>query len=95
MAMFGIEDDIASLDLKSRLLLQVHDELVLEGFEGEWDVVEKLVVYRMENAATLSAPLDVQVGKRQNGRSCSCFVLGNDVGNTRLIGASPPHVVCA
>lgn len=66
IAMFGIEEDIANLDLKSRLLLQVHDELVLEVFEGEWDVVEKLVVDRMENAAQLSVPLDVQVGKGQN-----------------------------
>ncbi|GAB2819203.1 DNA polymerase I [Alpinimonas psychrophila] len=66
IAMFGIEQDIANLDLKSRLLLQVHDELVLEVFEGEWDVVEKLVVDRMENAAKLSVPLDVQVGKGQN-----------------------------
>ena len=66
IAMFGIEQDIANRDLKSRLLLQVHDELVLEVFEGEWDVVEKLVVDRMENAATLSVPLDVQVGNGQN-----------------------------
>jgi DNA polymerase-1 len=66
IAMFGIEEDIANLDLKSRLLLQVHDELVLEVFEGEWDVVERLVVDRMENAAKLTVPLDVQVGRGQN-----------------------------
>ena len=66
IAMFGIEEDIANLDLKSRLLLQVHDELVLEVFEGEWDTVEKLVVERMENAAKLSVPLDVQVGRGHN-----------------------------
>jgi DNA polymerase I len=46
----------------ARLLLQVHDELVLEVAEGEVDAVEALVRREMEGAATLSVPLDVEIG---------------------------------
>lgn len=66
LAMVGIESDLRALDLKSQLLLQVHDELVLEVAQGEWDQVEKIVSDRMEHAATLSVSLDVQVGRGQN-----------------------------
>jgi DNA polymerase-1 len=44
------------------MLLQVHDELVLEIAEGEKDVVEALVREQMAGAADLSVPLDVSVG---------------------------------
>lgn len=66
LAMVGIESDLLALDLKSQLLLQVHDELVLEVAQGEWDQVEKIVSDRMEHAASLSVSLDVQVGRGQN-----------------------------
>ena len=59
----------AALDadgLKSRLLLQVHDELVLEVAPGERDALEQLVRAQMGGAAELAVPLDVSVG---TGRS--------------------------
>lgn len=62
IAMIGIEQDLRALELKSQLLLQVHDELVLEVVEGERAQVEQIVVERMSHAATLSVPLDVQLG---------------------------------
>jgi DNA polymerase-1 len=48
--------------LRSRLLLQVHDELVLEVWPGEQETVEALVRAAMAGAAELSVPLDVSVG---------------------------------
>lgn len=62
IAMIGIEQDLIALELKSQLLLQVHDELVLEVMESEREQVEKIVIDRMAHAAQLSVPLDVQIG---------------------------------
>ena len=66
IAMIGIEQDLVALGLKSQLLLQVHDELVLEIVESERQQVEKIVVERMSHAAKLSVPLDVQIGLGRN-----------------------------
>ena len=55
----------AALDeagLASRMLLQVHDELVFEVAEGERDQLEKVVRDEMAGAADLTVPLDVSVG---------------------------------
>ncbi len=66
VAMLGVERAIAEQRLRSRMLLQVHDELVLEVFPGEREVLEALVREQMGGAATLTVPLDVSVG---TGRS--------------------------
>ena len=66
IAMIGIEEDLQALGLTSQLLLQVHDELVLEIIESEREQVEKIVTDRMAHAAKLSVPLDVQIGIGQN-----------------------------
>ncbi len=52
--------------LRSRVLLQIHDELVVEVAPGEWDAVEAIVRQRMGDAAELSVPLDVQIGRGAN-----------------------------
>lgn len=62
IAMNSIQAGLTKSDLKSRLLLQVHDELVLEVAKGELQAVRKLVVDSMSNAVDLSVPLEVQVG---------------------------------
>lgn len=61
-AMLGVHAELAAQGLKSRMLLQVHDELVLEVAKGEREAVEKLVTEQMGSAADLSVPLDVQIG---------------------------------
>jgi DNA polymerase-1 len=66
IAMIGIEQDLQALGLSSQLLLQVHDELVLEILESERDQVEKIVIERMSQAAQLRVPLDVQIGIGSN-----------------------------
>lgn len=63
IALLHIHDDLRSQDLSSRVLLQIHDELVVEVAPGEWDATERIVRARMGDAATLSVPLDVQVGR--------------------------------
>jgi DNA polymerase-1 len=61
IALFRIHDDLR--DMRSRVLLQIHDELVVEVAQGEWDDVERIVRDRMGTAAELTVPLDVQVGR--------------------------------
>ncbi|MHA7283861.1 DNA polymerase I [Arthrobacter sp. TMS2-4] len=61
-AMLGVDDALTKRGLASRMLLQVHDELVLEIAEGEREEVEALVRQEMGSAADLSVPLDVSVG---------------------------------
>jgi len=61
-AMIAIDQDIRKGGLDSRMLLQVHDELVFEVAPGELDVLRDIVTNRMSTAAQLSVPLDVQVG---------------------------------
>lgn len=62
VAMLNVARDLAAAHLKSRLLLQVHDELVLEVAPGETETVEALVRAAMASAADLTVPLDVSVG---------------------------------
>ncbi|HEY2296598.1 MAG TPA: DNA polymerase I [Jatrophihabitans sp.] len=62
VAMLGVHDGLASSGLQSRLLLQVHDELVLEVAPGEREHVEALVRAQMGGAYQLDVPLDVSVG---------------------------------
>ncbi|UWF76565.1 MULTISPECIES: DNA polymerase I [Microbacterium] len=63
IALFRIHDDLTAAGLRSRVLLQIHDELVVEVAPGEWDEAERIVRERMAGAADLSVPLDVQVGR--------------------------------
>ena len=55
--------DVTEAELGSRMLLQVHDELIFEVVEGEWDRLEQIVRGRMAGAADLLVPLEVQVGR--------------------------------
>ena len=65
-AMIDVDRDIRDEGLNSRMLLQVHDELVLEVAPGELDRLTQIVRDRMAGAADLSVPLDVQLGSGAN-----------------------------
>lgn len=65
-AMVSIERDIFAATLSSRMVLQVHDELVFEVAPGEREALEAIVVDRMSGAADLAVPLDVQLGRGAN-----------------------------
>jgi len=68
LAMIGVDRELSRRGLGSRMLLQVHDELVLEVAAGEHDEVEALVRAQMGAAGAavpggpISVPLDVSVG---------------------------------
>ena len=62
LAMIEVERKLTAEGLRSRMLLQVHDELVLEIFPGEREVVEELVRNEMGTAMELAVPLEVSVG---------------------------------
>jgi len=62
VAMLGVHRGLAESGLTSRLLLQVHDELVLEIADGEREAVEELVRREMAGAISLDVPMDVSVG---------------------------------
>ena len=66
IAMINIRDRLLAERLVARMLLQVHDELVFEVPLEELEVVTGLVKHEMENAATLSVPLVVDVGSGKN-----------------------------
>jgi DNA polymerase-1 len=63
VAMLEVDRGIREHSLGSRLLLQVHDELVVEVAPGESDAVRELVVSAMAGAVDLRVPLDVSVGE--------------------------------
>lgn len=62
VAMLRVDRALAESDLRSRVLLQVHDELVLEIAAGEAEPVEQLVREQMGDAVDMDVPLDVSVG---------------------------------
>jgi DNA polymerase-1 len=62
VAMLGVDKALREGGFRSRMLLQVHDELVLEIAEGERDNVNALVRHEMGDAHPLQVPLDVSVG---------------------------------
>jgi DNA polymerase-1 len=66
VAMLNVDRALKDSGLRSRMLLQVHDELVLEVAPGERGQLEELVRTQMGAAAELTVPLDVSVG---TGRS--------------------------
>lgn len=60
LAMINVHDKLISSGLKSRLILQVHDELVIETLEGEKDQVIRILEEEMSGAASLAVKLEVQ-----------------------------------
>ena len=62
IAMLDVASALSEADLASRLLVQIHDELLLEVAPGEEKAVEELVRAKMASPVTLSVPLDVAVG---------------------------------
>jgi DNA polymerase-1 len=62
IAMLKVESAIIDNNLKSRLLLQVHDELILEVAPGEKERIEAIVRTQMSTAYNLKVPLDVNLG---------------------------------
>ena len=62
LAMTRIDAKMAEMGLKSRMLLQVHDELVFEVANGELEGLKAMVIDQMQNVVELSVPLEVHIG---------------------------------
>lgn len=62
IAMINIDARLRAEGLKTRMLLQIHDELILEVAPGEEATAERILTEEMSGATQLSVPLDVQVG---------------------------------
>ncbi|MHA3684453.1 DNA polymerase I [Leucobacter sp. HY1908] len=65
-AMISVERRMREAGMRSRMLLQIHDELMFEVAAGEWDTLELIVREEMAGAAELAVPLEVQVGHGVN-----------------------------
>ena len=66
LAMIAVRDEMIAKQLKSQLLLQVHDELVFAVAPGELEVLREIAVRQMSSVAKLSVPLDVHIGIGSN-----------------------------
>ena len=66
LAMIEVESGMLKDGLKSQLLLQVHDELVIAVAPGELEGVRKVALEKMTEVAKLSVPLDVHIGIGEN-----------------------------
>jgi DNA polymerase-1 len=66
LAMISVDNWLENSEMKSGIIMQVHDELVLEVFENELTTVIKQLQKRMSNAADLKIPLVVDVGVGEN-----------------------------
>jgi DNA polymerase-1 len=63
VAMVRLHRRLGEKGLKTRMLLQVHDELVFESPKGEAEEAERLIRKEMEGALELKVPVTVDVGK--------------------------------
>ena len=70
-AMIDVDGALTERALASRILLQIHDELLIEVAPGESEAVENLLKEQMGGAAELSVPLDVAVGRGRTWREAA------------------------
>lgn len=61
IAMIGVERRLVEEDLRSRLVLQVHDELLVEAWEPELEIIKRILKEEMEQAAELLVPLEIDM----------------------------------
>ena len=66
IAMINIFNKLENSDFKTKMLLQVHDELVFDVPNDELDAIKTLIKEEMEGAFKMTVPLDVEVGLGQN-----------------------------
>ena len=60
--MINVYERLNREKLKSKLILQIHDELIIDAYKSEREAVEKILVEEMGGAAKLSVPLTVGLG---------------------------------
>ncbi|MBP3344755.1 MAG: DNA polymerase I, partial [Clostridia bacterium] len=70
LAMLNVANSLKNKNLKSQLILQIHDELIIDVYPGEENIVEKIIREGMESVASLKIPLVVSIGKGENFFDC-------------------------
>lgn len=70
LAMIKISNDLEQKKLKSKLILQIHDELIVDCYPNEEEQVKEILQEEMEKIATLKIPLKVAVGIGENLYEC-------------------------
>lgn len=66
IAMINIQKELDQQQLKSKMLLQVHDELVFDVFQPELEKIKIIIKDKMENAVKLTVPLEVEMNAAEN-----------------------------
>jgi DNA polymerase I len=66
LAMIHIYNRLEKEQFKSKMLLQVHDELVFDVHKDELEIIKPIIKYEMENAFKMAVPLDVEIGLGKN-----------------------------
>jgi DNA polymerase-1 len=67
IAMINIHNDLTQLNIKSKMLLQVHDELVFDAHKDELEIIKPIIENRMKNAIpNLTVPMEVGIGVGKN-----------------------------
>ncbi len=66
IAMIGVNRQLKEKKLKSKLVLQVHDELLIEAHQSEVDIVKQILKEEMEQAASLDVPLEIDMHTGDN-----------------------------
>ena len=66
IAMIKVDEELEKRNLKSKIVLQIHDELLLEVFKDEKDEVKKILQDSMENACKLKVPLIIDMCEAKN-----------------------------
>ena len=66
IAMIRIHDDLGKLNIRSKMILQVHDELVFDVHKSELEIVKPVIYERMKNALPLDVPVEVEVDEGEN-----------------------------
>ena len=66
IAMINIHKKLTSENWKSKMLLQVHDELVFDVHNSELEKIQPMIKHEMENAFKMDVPLDVEIGMGKN-----------------------------
>ena len=70
LAMIRVAKSLKDKNLKSQLILQIHDELIIDTYPGEEEVVKTVLKEAMENVTTLNVPLVVSMGEGESLYDC-------------------------
>jgi DNA polymerase I len=66
LAMINIHKKFEVANFKSKMILQVHDELVFDAHKDELEIIKPVIKHEMEHAFSLKVPLDVEIGLGNN-----------------------------